>query len=151
MTVFCGCLSSHVCKRLIKGQNSQILRRPQDDSPGEGPVTLKPTPIFVTLRPPKDLAVLCLLQKPLFSCHPEASEGPCIFFFLFYTFPLYLLATYQLTQSSCNTNPRTGGIVICIASTSTAIFKSTFAPSFPIFEKLRCFKVMTTSLSVFTR
>jgi hypothetical protein len=55
MTVFCGCLSSHVCKRLIKGQNSQILRRPQDDSPCEGPVTLKPTPIFVILRPPRDL------------------------------------------------------------------------------------------------
>jgi hypothetical protein len=43
---------------LRKKKNSQILRRPQDDSPCEGPVTLKPTPIFVILRPPKDLAVL---------------------------------------------------------------------------------------------
>ena len=41
-----------------------------------GGVRLQTTTILnVILRPPKDLAVLSLLMKLLYECHPEASEG----------------------------------------------------------------------------
>ena len=54
-----------VCKGLIKWQNSQILRRPQDDK-DRGRLQTTPK-LFVIPRPP---------SPP--QCHPEASEGPCI-------------------------------------------------------------------------
>jgi hypothetical protein len=51
-------LSSYVCKGFIKIQNSQILRRPQDDIKSGR---------LVILRPPKGLAVLPSINKGL--CH----------------------------------------------------------------------------------
>ena len=73
-------LSSYVCKPRFKRQNSQILRRPQDDSKrGEQSsqsrsrrlfrhcikkgLCIDNHPVNVILRPPKDLAVLSLYSR----------------------------------------------------------------------------------------
>jgi len=58
MTILPLFLSSYVCKCLIKGQNSQILRRPQDDIDWGRPLDDNPPTFSVILRPPKGLAVL---------------------------------------------------------------------------------------------
>ncbi len=65
MTEKRGGLSSYVCKPLFKGQNSQILRRPQDDRKKRRIV------ILCLHRYPK----LIVNSRPTHHCHPEASEG----------------------------------------------------------------------------